>query len=133
MTLSSQPQRVLIIDDHASFRAAVRDLLERRGFSVVAEADGATSGLEAAATVRPDAVMLDIHLPDGNGIDVCRVLTEANAALVVLLVSADPDHGRWASDCGARAFLPKARLWSADLVGLLSAGDPEQLTGHATA
>src|SRR4051794_24038501 len=99
--MSFQALRVLIVDDHPPCRAAVRELLERRGFAVVAEADGAQAGLEAAETVAPDAVVLDIHLPDGNGIDVCRTLTETNPALVVLLVSADPDQGCWARDCGA--------------------------------
>src|SRR3954465_6217472 len=105
-----QPQRVLIIDDHAPFRAAARELLERRGFVVVAEADGADAGLEAAEAgapaaggpgghVAPAAGVLDVQLPDGNGIDVCRALTEANSQLVVLLVSADPHNGRWAGDC----------------------------------
>jgi len=130
---SFQPHRVLIIDDHASFRAAARELLERRGFDVVAEADGAKAGLAAAEAVAPDAVVLDIHLPDGNGIDVCRALTECNPALVVLLVSAGADHGRWASDCGAVAFVPKARLASANLVGLLYGGAEEDLAGGATA
>src|SRR3954452_25469269 len=99
--MSSQPLRVLIIDDHAAFRAAARELLERRGFAVVAEADGAKAGLEAAAAVAPDAVLLDVSLPDANGIDICRALTEADPGITVLLVSADPGHGRWASDCGA--------------------------------
>src|SRR3954452_18806089 len=127
-----QPQRVLIIDDHAPFRAAARELLERRGFAVVAEADGARAGLEAVEKLAPDAVVLDVELPDGSGIDVCRVLTEANPKLVVLLVSADGDHGRWASDCGAVGYLPKARLGSADLVDLLSGGAEEDLTARAT-
>ena len=129
--MSFHPPRVLIIDDHASCRAAERELLELRGFAVVAEADGAKAGLEAAVATAPDAVVLDIHLPDGNGIDVCRALTEANPALVVLLVSADACHGRWASDCGAVAFLPKAQLASADLVGLLG-GAGEDFAGRAT-
>src|SRR3954447_2329916 len=130
--MSSQPQRVLIIDDHASLRAALRELLERRGFMVVAEAGGAKAGLEAAAAVAPDAVVLDIELPDGNGIDVCRALTRANPGLVVLLVSADVHNGRWAGDCGAAAFVPKARLASADLVGLLRGGADEGLSRRAT-
>jgi CheY-like chemotaxis protein len=125
-----QSQRVLIIDDHASFRAAARELLERRGFAVVAEADGAKAGLEAAEATAPDAVVLDVHLPDGSGIDVCQALKQSNPALVVLLVSADAHGGRWATDCGAVAFLPKIRLASADIVGLLS-GD-EQVLGPTT-
>ena len=130
--MSFQAQRVLIIDGHAGCRAAARRLLEQRGFAVVAEADGAKAGLEAAEAVAPDAVVLDVRLRDGNGIDVCRALTEANPALVVLLVSADADHGRWASDCGAIAFLPKTRLASADLGELLRGGADEELTGRAT-
>jgi DNA-binding NarL/FixJ family response regulator len=127
--MSFQPQRVLIIDDHAPFRAAVRELLVQRGFAVVAEADGAKAGLEAAEAVAPDVVVLDIELGDGNGIDVCRVLTEANPALLVLLVSSNPDNGRWASDCGAVAFVPKMRLASADLSELLRGSTEEELTG----
>ena len=99
---------------------------------MVAEADGAKAGLEAAEAVAPDAVVLDIRLRDGKGIDVCRALTEADPALVVLLVSADADHGRWAGDCGAVAFLPKSRLASADLGGLLRGGADEDLTDRAT-
>src|SRR3954447_23680675 len=87
--MSFQRRRVLIIDDHAAFRAAAREVLEQRGFAVVAEADGAKTGLAAAERVAPDAVVLDITMPDGNGIDVCRALTEANPGLVVLLLSAD--------------------------------------------
>src|SRR3954464_8798208 len=128
--MPSQPQRVLIIDDNAEFRAAARELLERRGFTVVAEADRVKAGLEAVEALAPDAVLLDIQLPDGNGIDVCRTLTAADPELSVLLVSADAHRGRWATDCGAVAFLPKARLASADLVGLLGGG--EEATDRAT-
>jgi DNA-binding NarL/FixJ family response regulator len=123
--------RVLLIDDHAPFRAAARELLERRGFAVVAEAEGAKAGLAAAQAVAPDAVVLDVQLPDGNGIDVCRALTQAHSGLVVLLVSADPRQGRWACDCGALAFVPKARLAAADFVGLLRGGADEDLAGRA--
>jgi two-component system response regulator EvgA len=128
----SAPWRVLIIDDHASFRAAARELLEHRGFSVVGEADRAQAGLEAVEAIAPDAVLLDINLPDGNGIDVCRILTQANPSLAVLLVSSDGDNGRWASDCGAVGFVPKARLGSADLVDLLSGEAAEDLSDRAT-
>src|SRR4051794_23054462 len=127
-----QPQRVLIIDDHAPFRAAARELLERRGFAVVAEAGNARTGLQVAEAAAPDAVVLDVNLPDGNGIDVCRTLTEANPALAVLLVSADPRNGRWASGCGAVAFVPKVRLASADLGGLLRGDADQELTRRAT-
>jgi DNA-binding NarL/FixJ family response regulator len=129
---SFQRQRVLIVDDHGPFRRAVRELLVRRGFDVVAEADSAKAGLEAAEAVAPDAVVLDVHLPDGNGIDVCRALIEANPGLVILLVSADAHNGHWTRDCGAVGFVPKSQLASADLVGLLRGGADEDLAGRAT-
>jgi DNA-binding NarL/FixJ family response regulator len=118
----SQPLRVLIIDDHAVFRSAARELLERRGFAVVAEADSATSGLEAAQRVGPEAVLLDVRLPDGDGFDVCQTLTDDDPELAVLLVSTDEPPRRPANirACGARGFLLKSRLASADLIGLLS-------------
>ncbi len=127
----TQP-RVLIIDDQAPFRAVARELLERRGFAVVGEAGGANAGLELAEAVAPDAVMLDIDLRDGNGIDVCRALIAADPAVVVLLVSANADYGRWAGDCGAVGFLPKHRLASADLGDLLRGSANEEITGRAT-
>jgi DNA-binding NarL/FixJ family response regulator len=113
--------RVLIIDDHALFRSAARELLECRGFAVVAEADGAVSGLEAAGRVVPEAVLLDIGLPDGDGVAVCHALTQRNSDLAVLLVSAEePRHRRpEIRECGARGFLLKSQLASADLVSLL--------------
>ena len=117
--MSAPRRRILIIDDHAPFRSAARELLEHRGFEVVAEADRATSGLQVAERVAPDAVVLDVRLPDGNGFDVCRALKAANPDLAVLIVSTDEHHARHASDCGAVAFLPKTRLSSADLASLL--------------
>lgn len=128
-----QPLRVLIIEDHAPFRAAVSELLERRGFVVVAEADGATAGLEAAAALSPDVVVVDARLPDGSGFDVCRALTEASPALAVLVISADARHARWASKCGAVAFVHKARLASSDLGELLRGDADEDRGGRATA
>jgi two-component system nitrate/nitrite response regulator NarL len=112
--------RVLIIDDHAPFRSVARELLERRGFVVVAEAEGAASGLVAAERVAPEAVLLDLGLQDGNGFDVCRALTRSNPELAVLLVSIDEPLHRRAEfrACGARGFLLKSRLASVDLVGL---------------
>jgi len=121
--MSSPARRVLIVDDHAGFRESARELLEHRGFIVAGEADGARAGLDAVATVAPDAVLLDVHLPDGNGMEVCRAITGANPALAVLLVSADGVDVARASDCGAVGFVPKARLAAVDLDDLLGGDD----------
>jgi DNA-binding NarL/FixJ family response regulator len=121
--MSANPVRVLIIDDHESFRSVARELLERRGFAVVAEADGAAAGLAAAERVAPEAVVLDLRLRDGSGFDVCRKLTRDDPRRAVLLVSADePDRGRvHIESCGARGFVLKSRLAAADLRALLGA------------
>ena len=72
--------RVLIVDDHPSFRATARLLLETEGFEVVGEeADGA-SGLRAARELSPDLVLLDVQLPDIDGFEVAAQLTAAAIA-----------------------------------------------------
>ena len=116
--------RVVIVDDHAWFRSVAGDLLRARGFDVVGEADGATSGMKLVEQMAPDAILLDVGLRDADGIDVCRALTEAHPGLAVLLVSADDLRHRQDQirECGARAFVRKSRLASADLVGLLRGG-----------
>ena len=78
-------RRVLIVDDHAGFRAAARALLEADGFAVIGEADAGGSAVDAALALQPDAVLLDVQLPDVNGFDVCeRIKAVAPAAGVVL-------------------------------------------------
>ncbi|MEO6206898.1 MAG: response regulator, partial [Candidatus Limnocylindrales bacterium] len=58
--------RILVVDDHAGFRATARRLLERDGWSVV-EADDGAAALLAVAALDPDVVLLDIGLPDASG------------------------------------------------------------------
>ena len=131
--MTAQARRVLIVDDHAGFRATARALLELRGFVVVGEVDRAGVAFAAVQDLEPDAVLLDVHLPDGNGIDVCRALMQADPALAVLLVSADAEAADEADDCGAVGFLPKDALGTVDLVALLSGGADENLPERATA
>lgn len=114
--------RVVIIDDQAVFRDAVRELLEQRGFVVVGEADGAVDGLAAVTRTAPEAALVDVRLRDGDGFDVCRALVAAAPDLAVLLTSADDSRhsAAYLRDCGARGFVLKSRLASVDLVQLLN-------------
>ena len=76
--------RLLIVDDHAGFRASARRLLEAEGFTVVGEADGARSALPAVVALSPDVVLVDIALPDGDGFDVCDdIVRQQNPAVVL--------------------------------------------------
>ena len=59
--------RVLIVDDHPSFRASARTLLELEGFEVVGEAADGASALELVGRLQPELVLLDIALPDTSG------------------------------------------------------------------
>ena len=80
--------QVLIVDDHASFRRFARLLLLAAGFDVVGEAAGAESARALIALLRPDAVLLDVMLPDGCGLDVARELArEPDSPRVVLTSS----------------------------------------------
>jgi DNA-binding NarL/FixJ family response regulator len=83
--LSSSP-RVLIADDHAPTRAGVRMALERGGLEVCAEAESAGGAVEAAMRERPDACILDIHMP-GGGISAASMITFKLPGTVVLMLT----------------------------------------------
>jgi DNA-binding NarL/FixJ family response regulator len=109
--------RVLIVDDAPSFRRAARELLERRGYAVVGEADSAAAALDLCDELVPDAVLLDVRLPDGTGFQVSALLTVREDAPAVLLVSADEDLRSYAlvDQSGARGLVAKAQLSAIDL------------------
>ena len=114
---------VLIVDDHPSFRASARAMLESAGFDVVAESADGTSALARVDELEPDVVLLDVQLPDMSGFDVCDALRRRNGAspLVVLVSSRDEcDYGDLVSSCGARGFLPKAELSGEAVASLLA-------------
>jgi DNA-binding NarL/FixJ family response regulator len=105
------PQTVLIVDDHAGFRTAARALLEADGYRVVGESATGGEGLAAAELLRPDVVLLDIGLPDLDGIEVTRRLSRVGGPIVVLTSSRDAsDYPPHFDYCGARGFIPKAEL-----------------------
>ena len=116
-TTSPGALRVLVVDDHASFRAAARELLEIRGYDVVGEAGCAASALHAAEQLVPDAVLLDVRLGDESGYDVARALAGLEPAPAVLLVSilAHGDELALAQANGASGFVIKGHLAVTDL------------------
>jgi DNA-binding NarL/FixJ family response regulator len=112
---------VLIVDDHPSFRASARVLLEAEGFDVIGEAaDGATA-LSESRRLRPDVVLLDVQLPDFDGFDVASRLTgDAESPVVILVSSRDgSDFGPLVTRSGARGFVPKAELSGDRVLALL--------------
>src|SRR5215217_1458751 len=79
--------RVVIVDDHPTFRHAARMLLAARGYDVVGEASCAASALDAVERHAPQAVLLDVRLGDDDGFEVCRRLTRGRPWLAVVLAS----------------------------------------------
>jgi DNA-binding NarL/FixJ family response regulator len=114
---------VLIVDDHPSFRASARILMEADGFEVVGEAPDGESALVEVARLHPDLVLLDVQLPDIDGFAVAARLTVDPDAPVIILVSSRDftDFGPLVSRSGARGFVPKAELSGERVQELLAA------------
>jgi DNA-binding NarL/FixJ family response regulator len=110
---------VLIVDDHPTFRRAARRVLARLpGFELVGEADTGEESIEAARLLRPDLVLMDVHLPDISGLEASRrILSQAKDRPVVFLLSTyeAAEYGSQAAGCGALAYLPKAEFGPATL------------------
>ena len=111
---------VLIVDDHPSFRATARVLLEAEGFDVVGEAEDGGSALERARELHPEIVLLDVQLPDIDGFEVASRLTGDGGPRVVLVSSRDrADYGSKIEDSGAAGFIAKAELCGPALADVL--------------
>lgn len=115
---------VLIVDDHAGFRAQARRLLEREGFRVVGEAADVRTALLQARVLAPEVALVDVHLREGDGDGF--VLTEELGALarppaVILISSHDgTEFARCIAASGARGFVPKEDLCRAAIEEVLS-------------
>ena len=113
---------VLIVDDHPSFRASARAILEADGFDVIGEAEDGASAIEAVRRLSPEIVLLDVQLPDMDGFAIASTLTANGSAPAIVMVSSRDacDYGALVAESGARGFIAKAELSGAavaDLVG----------------
>jgi DNA-binding NarL/FixJ family response regulator len=115
--------RVLLIDDDPGFRALARRVLGASGLDVVGEAGDAATGVAAAVNLRPDAVLLDVGLPDRDGVGLAGELAALPWGPRIVLTSADPDaiSSEAAKRRGACGFVSKHDLPDAG-VGLLLDG-----------
>jgi DNA-binding NarL/FixJ family response regulator len=114
------PSTVLIVDDHAGFRRAARALLEAEGYDVIAESATGGEALAAVDRLQPTLVLLDIGLPDIDGIHVAARLTAADRNRAVVLTSSRDaaDYQPLVERCGACGFIAKAELSGAAIAEL---------------
>jgi DNA-binding NarL/FixJ family response regulator len=113
---------VLVVDDDAAFRGLARRMLTAAGLSVIGEADTVEAAREAATTLKPDAALIDIGLPDGNGACLAAELEAMPWRPRILLTSIDPDAASLIGQRATRAsvFVPKNELPNAPLRELLA-------------
>jgi DNA-binding NarL/FixJ family response regulator len=115
-------RRIVIVDDHADFRAHATELLEAAGYEVVGSCPDGRSALTAIAALRPDVVLLDVQLPDIDGFDVIEQMDgRVDGPIVVLISSRDEaDYGARVARCGAAGFISKAELSAGSLARVAS-------------
>jgi DNA-binding NarL/FixJ family response regulator len=112
---------ILVVDDHSGFRASARKLLESEGFDVVGEAVDGESAVRTARELKPEVALVDVYLPDVDGLEVASRLRGLDRPPAVILISS---HGQseldpLIPDSGARGFLPKSQLSREALEALL--------------
>jgi DNA-binding NarL/FixJ family response regulator len=113
---------VVIVDDHAEFRASAAALLEAEGFTVVGEAGAGEAAIAEVKRLRPEIVLLDIQLPDLDGFAVAERLAAAPEPPAVVLVSSR-DAGAYAvrlETAAAKGFISKRELSGAVLAALVA-------------
>jgi len=105
--VTSHSPRVLVVDDEEQIRRAVRMALRANGYEVIEAGDGET-GLDLAAAERPDLIVLDLALPDMDGVDVCRRVREwSQVPVIVVSAARDDDAKVYALDAGADDYVTK--------------------------
>lgn len=115
------PSRVLVVDDHATFRTAARRLLDRAGYTVVGEAPDGAQALALAADLAPDLVLLDVHLPDMSGFSVAERL-KGTTTIVMTSTHDEAELHDMARGHGAWGFIAKGELSRAGLAAACPPG-----------
>jgi DNA-binding NarL/FixJ family response regulator len=117
-----KPVRILLADDHNILRDGLRLLLERQGFSIVAEASDGREAIKLCEEHRPDVAVMDIAMPVLNGIEATSRIVEtcAPTAVIILSMHHDESYIVRALNAGARGYLLKDSL-KADLISAVNA------------
>ena len=116
-------QRVLVAEDHPGMSAAIRRLVVAHDFEVVGSVDDGAQVVEQAARLQPEIIILDLNMPNRNGIESCRELARMfPRTRTIVLTAGDPVHLRpVALDAGAFAFVEKRAMHTDLLPAIRSA------------
>ena len=107
---------VLVVDDHAELRWVICEVVAATARMVVTgQAGSGEAAIDAADRLKPQLVIMDVHMPGIGGVEATRRLTRGQPGVVVLLVSVDEMDPDAVRSCGATAFLRKQRLCPAML------------------
>jgi DNA-binding NarL/FixJ family response regulator len=115
---------VVLVDDHASYRSLARVLLEREGLEVLGEAHDGDSAVELVERLRPDLVLLDVHLPGDDGFAVAERLAALSSPPVVVLISSRSvrELRHRLANSPAAGFVAKDQLSAAAIAEVLGCG-----------
>ncbi len=102
-------KRVLIVDDAAFMRTALKTVLEKNGFEVIGEAENGITGVKKYRDLNPDIVTMDITMPEMNGVEALREIRsiDGNAKIIMISAMGQENYVREAVMLGAKGFIVK--------------------------
>lgn len=127
--------KILLVDDHRMMREGLRALLEKEGLEVVGEAEDGREAIELTRTLRPEVVVMDISMPDLNGIDATkRIVAELPGCKVVALsMNSDRRYVRAMFAAGAVGYLIKNTASSELVLAILAVAQGQKYVDSAIA
>jgi DNA-binding NarL/FixJ family response regulator len=130
------PLRLLLADDHRLFRQGLRQMCELKGgFTVVGEAENGRQAVELAVQTKPDVVLMDIQMPEMDGVEATRLITAQvpEARVVILTMYRQDNYVFEAIKAGARGYLLKDTDWQDLLEAIRAVQRGEALINAAMA